>query len=89
MFQKRFLLVSKAISFYSFRKAEVKKLKAQCAQFFGHISKKSGLDFCCLFNWVSLVQRAAAMSSTDGELDDAMKVPTCSDWHAVLFVLMR
>jgi len=65
--------------FYSFKKAEVKKLKAQCAQFFGHVSKKSGSDFCCLLNWGALVQRAAAMSSTDGELDDAMKVPTCSN----------
>jgi hypothetical protein len=53
---------------------ELKELKKVYSDFLQHSSTKLAFDVCGLLNWKRLVQIAESMSSTESELDNAMKV---------------
>ena len=53
---------------------ELKELKKLYSNLLQHNSTKLALDVGGLLNWRRFVQVAESMSSTESELDDAMKV---------------
>jgi hypothetical protein len=75
--------------FCSHNKPEIQELTATYANFFNNESTRSAVGFCGVLGWRPLVSRAVAHSSTDCELDFAMKVLLAAQPAHFMTILFR